>query len=180
MTHETLLALGQERGRVFYEIALRRANWLWMDEHPAKAILLINRAFASSHQPKETGQAPWTDDQALERGRTGLDELPYRALAWMLQRALPEKLPGNCRVHYQHLATRMSGPRPELRTWRAWAAWSYVRRIWPKLPGDEKQVGVVEPSEAEVEAGLVERGSRGEAKLWRAVLLGDLCRAARS
>ncbi len=179
MTHETILALGKDRGPTFYEVALRRANWLWMDEQPAKAILLINRAFASSHVPPGTEDTPATVDWALEKSITGLDELPYRSLAWMLRRALPEKLPGSCRVHYQHLATRMSGPRPELRTWRAWAAWCYTRRIWPELPADEKQEGVVEPTEAEVEAGLQEWGSSGEAQLWKAILLSNLCLPAR-
>lgn len=180
MTHETILALGKERGPAFYEVALRRANWLWMDEQPAKAILLINRAFASSHVPPATEDPPLSDQAALDASRTGLGELPYRPLAWMLRRALPEKLPGSCRVHYQHLATRMSGPRPELRTWRAWAAWCYVRRIWPELPADEKQAGVVEPTEAEVEAGLKEWGSAGEARLWKAILGSALCHPARS
>lgn len=179
MTHETILALGKERGPHFYEVALRRANWLWMEEQPAKAILLINRAFASSHVPPGTEEEPLDNKAAREAAYTGMDELPYRSLAWLLQRALPEKLPGSCRVHYQHLATRMSGPRPELRTWRAWAAWCYVRRIWPELPADEKQKGVVEPTEAEVEAGLREWGTGGEARLWKAILLSDLCHQAR-
>lgn len=179
MSHETILALGKERGPRFYEVALRRANWLWMDEQPAKAILLINRAFASSHVPPGTHSLPVSIEEASQNQITGLDELPYRPLAWMLRRSLPEKLPGSCRVHYQHLATRMSGPRPELRTWRAWAAWCYVRRIWPELPADEEQVGVVEPTEAEVDAGLREWGSQGEARLWQAILRSELCTRAR-
>ncbi|MEM1059401.1 MAG: hypothetical protein AAGK14_09150 [Verrucomicrobiota bacterium] len=177
MTHETILNLGEDRGPVFYETALKRANWLWMEEQPAKAILLINRAFASSHVPPGTAELV-SEEAALSHGRTALDELPYRALAWMLRRAQPEKLPGSCRVHYQHLATRMSGPRRELRAWRAWAAWCYVRRIWPELPADEKQT-VTEPTEEEVEVGLAEHGTAAEARLWKHVLESGACARAR-
>jgi len=178
MTHETILALGTERGPAFYETALRRAQWLWMEKQPAKSILLINRAFASSHWPEGTKDL-LTEEQALSHRRTGLDELPYRALAWVLRRALPENLPGSTRVHYQHLATRMSGPRAELRTWRAWGAWCYVRCIWPELPADEKQQGVTEPTEDAVAAGLAEWGTREEAALWKLVLTDGTCAPAR-
>ena len=67
----------------------------------------------------------------------------------------------------------MVPPRKEVRSWRAWACWSFSREIFPDDPADEKQIaeeGVIEPSRDEI-AGQLERcGLTGEAELWQSVL----------
>jgi len=49
---------------------------------------------------------------------------------------------GNPTRHYQHLATRMSGPMSELRSWRAWACFHLSERVLPadEYPRDERQI----------------------------------------
>ena len=82
---------------------------------------------------------------------------------------------GNPRRHWQHYATRMSGPRSEIRRWRAWACWALSVRILPEVefPADEKQIReeeLVLPEEAEIQAQLAQLGWGGEAELWAQIV----------
>ncbi|HKK19544.1 MAG TPA: hypothetical protein VJ952_12775, partial [Opitutales bacterium] len=74
------------------------------------------------------------------------------------------------RISFQHQASRLRGPRQELRRTRAWAAWALVRQARPSLPGDLADP-VDEPSWGKIEALLQEHGHQNEAKLWRAVIV---------
>ena len=77
--------------------------------------------------------------------------------------------------HYQHLATRMSGPRVELRTWRAWVCLHLAEGVLSggEYRRDEEQIlreGVVVPEPEEVLQKLDTLGLSGEGKIWSGVL----------
>lgn len=146
-----------DRGGEFYEQALRCAQSLWLQGFPAQSLLLINRAFGADLQ----GGEPILD----------VHPLPYRAAAWVMSHRETGQFIGNPRRHYQHLATRMVEPRRARRTWRAWGCWWLACRIFPDYPADEKQLvgeGVVEPTRAEIVAGLTLHGIPGEVGMWEA------------
>jgi hypothetical protein len=105
---------GRERGAQFYQDALSYAQSQWMSGKPAQAILQLDKA--------------WMADQ-LPNARPA----PYHALAWILVRATSEPCGflGNPARHFQHLASRMSGPRSEIRAWRAWLCFHMARRVLP-------------------------------------------------
>ena len=148
--------LGADRGPVFYLAALHYGQSLWCQGFPARAILLCNRALGADLDGSEPVLRQWP--------------LPYLAIGWLLQHHLPEHFIGNPRRHWQHLATRMSGPRAELRTWRAWACWRMACVALPHLPADEKQLAmepVREPGEEEIASHLERLGHPGEPGLWR-------------
>jgi hypothetical protein len=160
LTAESVAALGDDRGPDFYLAALHYAQSLWLQGFPARAILLLNRALGA-----EVRDAP-----VLQRW-----PLPYAAVAWILQCHRPEHFIGNPRRHWQHLASRMSGPRAELRTWRAWACWHIACLALPDLPADEVQLateGLREPGEEAIAGQLARLGYPGETGLWREVLEG--------
>jgi hypothetical protein len=128
--------------------------------------LQLNRAFAADLEPGAPVLSEWP--------------LPYRPMARILATSGENGFLGNPRRHFQHYATRMSGPRSETRTWRAWACWALARKILPSLPADEEQIakeGVVEPGLPEIGEKLRELGLPGEAELWRAVLAEDALEA---
>lgn len=155
LTAAFINALGDDRGPDFYEAALCYAASLWLQGLPARSILLLNRALGADVPAGAPVLRKWP--------------LPYAAIAWILQHARSEHFLGNPRRHWQHLATRMSGPRAELRTWRAWACWRLARIILPDLPADEVQLAeeaVREPQEAEISSFLERLGLPGEAALW--------------
>ena len=161
----SVAALGNDRGPDFYLAALHYAQSLWLQGFPARAILLCNRALGAGLDGTEPVLHQWP--------------LPYMAIGWLLQHHRPEQFIGNPRRHWQHLATRMSGPRAELRTWRAWACWHIGCIALPHLPADEKQLAeelVREPGEEEIAGHLERLGHPGEVGLWREVLerLGPL------
>ncbi len=150
---------GDDRGPAFYRMALHYAQSLWRQGFPARAILLLNRALGAELDGSEAVLRQWP--------------LPYPAMAWLLRNHLPEQFIGNPRRHWQHLATRMSGPRAELRTWRAWACWRMACLALPDLPADEKQLAgedVREPGEEEIAGHLERLGHPDEVALWREVL----------
>lgn len=150
---------GDDRGAGFYFRALEYAQSLWLQGFPARAILLLNRAMGADLQGNEPILQQWP--------------LPYPAVGWLLQHHAPEHFLGNPRRHWQHLATRMSGPRAELRTWRAWACWRMACLALPDMPPDEKQLeeeGIREPGEEEIASNLDRLGYPGETALWRNVL----------
>jgi len=154
-----LRRFGKERGADFYLGCLECAQALWLRGLPAQSILLLNRAFASDLQG---------DDPVLRER-----PLPYAAMLWVLRSARPGDFLGNPRRHFQHLATRMVEPRRELRAARAWACWAFARKVFPGLPGDERQLreeGLAEPDLAEIRTKLSVLGLPGEASLWEQVL----------
>ena len=146
-------------GVQFYLATLSFAQSLWLEGKPAQALLQMNKAFLADLQGDEPELEEWP--------------LPYAAKAWVLARTGEDEFLGNPVRHYQHLATRMSGPRPELRTWRAWACFHLAERVLGRegFPRDEEQIekeGVVVPEEGEVLERLGELGWAGEAEIWSA------------
>ena len=99
-------------------------------------------------------------------------------MGWLIAHTPEGVFVGNPRVHFQHYAGRMNQPRRDQRRWRAWACWAITRAVRPDLPGDPRHK-VVEPTIAEIHAGLKTHGHVNEAKWWR-VALGDIAGAAGS
>lgn len=139
----------------FYVTALAYGQYLWRKSLSARALLAVDRALYAELQGDEEVLARWP--------------LPYRAIGWLVANNPEGVFIGNPRVHYQHLADRVRGDRAEQKKWRAWAAWAVVRYVAPDWSNDPKH-DVVEPSLAEVEAGLRAHGAQGEAEVWLAVL----------
>ena len=120
-------ALGSDRGVQFYRLCLEYAQTKWQADLPAQALLQLNRAMSADLSGEEDVLSEYP--------------VPYQAVAWML-RARPDRRGvffGNPRRHWQHYATRMSGPRSEVRMWRAWACWFLAKKIRPDLPDDPNQ-----------------------------------------
>jgi hypothetical protein len=132
---ESRLGPGVTRGlaekRVdFYLAALSYSQSLWMEGKPAQAILQLNKAWMANLDGAEdilTVHPP-----------------PYRALRWIIERAKGGEagFMGNPVRHFQHLASRMSGPRAEARVWRAWACFHLASFILdaPHYPRDGVQI----------------------------------------
>lgn len=146
-----LAAWRDERGTELYLTCLEYAQQLWLDGLPARALLAVDRAL---YCDVPTGNEVLT-----------AYPMPYRAIGWMVGQPA-DGFTGNARVHYQHLADRVQGERANLKKWRAWAAWAVVRLVRPDLSGDPRHQ-VVEPTLAEIEAGLNRFGVEGEATQWR-------------
>ena len=110
-------AHGDGRGAGFYLDALGFAQGYWLKRKPAQAILQLNKAFSADLD---------ADADILERW-----PWPYAALAWILEKAADGRhgFLGNPVRHFQHLATRMSGPRREVRIERAWRCFHIARRV---------------------------------------------------
>ena len=104
-------------GGDFYLAALRCAQSLWQMGKPAQSILMLNKAWSVDI----TG-----NEQILIKWRP-----PYMALRWILENAPPDAFLGNPVRHFQHLASRMSGPRSEVRAWRAWACMHLGEAVLP-------------------------------------------------
>lgn len=158
----SIRAVGGDRGEAFYRLALMCGQALWQKGLPAQAILMLNRAFSADLRGDEPVLTEWPP--------------PYAALRWILEHRREEHFIGNPRRHFQHLATRMSGPRSEIRTWRAWACWAIARAACPHDPADEKQIaeeGIVEPDSVCIGERLARLGREGEAAGWRSVLEAD-------
>ena len=122
---------GVGRGVEFYLDALGFAQGYWQEGKPAQAILQLNRAFSA-----DLGD----DDEVL------LDwPWPYAALEWILEISADGSYGflGNPVRHFQHLATRMSGPRREARVARAWKCFHIARRLIGEkgdFPMDGRQI----------------------------------------
>ncbi len=146
----SIRAVGEDRGEAFYQLALTCGQALWQKGLPAQAILMLNRAFSADLQGEEACLSEWRP--------------PYAALQWILEHRREEDFVGNPRRHFQHLATRMSGPRPEVRAWRAWACWAITCAVNPEDPADEKQIleeGIVEPDLDSIAEALRRLGRGG-------------------
>jgi hypothetical protein len=114
---------GQHRGPAFYQDALRYAQSQWISGKPAQAILQLDKAWMAE-DPGESGH-------------------PYQALVWILRNSANGSAGylGNPARHFQHLASRMSGPRSEIRSWRAWLCLHLAERILPHgYPRDGRQL----------------------------------------
>lgn len=156
-------ALGQERGEPFYKLCLEYAQTKWIAGLPAQALLQLNRAMSADLRGEEEFLTAYP--------------MPYAPVAWMLK-ARPDRkgqFLANPRRHWQHYATRMSGPRAELRSWRAWACYAIASRILPhpEFPHDIEQVeseALVMPGEQKIAGMLTGLGLSGEAELWRQAL----------
>lgn len=156
---------GMERGDAFYMDALRYAQSQWMAGKPAQALLQIDKAL----------MADLSDGDAwLE----GVD--PYRAMVWIMIAGSAEDsgFLGNPVRHFQHLASRMSGVRAEVRSWRAWACLHLAERYLAgsQCPRDGVQLvreGLWIPSASAAVGGLAKVGWLGEAQLVEALLAGN-------
>ncbi|MDE0595892.1 MAG: hypothetical protein OSB65_11665 [Roseibacillus sp.] len=158
LTAETTRKFGQEYDAEFYRAALRYAQSLWLEGKAAQALLQLNKAFLADLKGDE--------DVLLEC------PLPYAAKRWVIEHCPPGEFIGNPVRHYQHLATRMSGPRAELRRWRAWACFHLAEALLPgeENPRDERQIaneGIVVPAREVVVGELKELGLPGEGELVR-------------
>jgi hypothetical protein len=128
---ETTRRHGAVRGEDFYLDALRYAQSQWLSGKPAQAILQLNKALSAN-----------LDDDA-EILRTW--PWPYPALEWILENAADGSngFMGNPVRHFQHLATRMSGARREVRIERAWKCFHIARRVLQEkgdFPMDGRQM----------------------------------------
>lgn len=149
------------RGAEFYRLALCCAQSRWLEGLPAQALLMLNRAFGARLE-REVGAEFLAENP-----------IPYRAVVWILQRGEAHGFIGNPRRHFQHLASRMSGPDPELRTARAWACWELAKWVNPDWPADHEQIeqeSLIEPTRGEVEKTLAGHGLPGEVEEWRRAL----------
>lgn len=112
----------------YYLATLELAQSHWLSQKPAQAILQLNKAFF----------ADLTDDSPILKKYP----LPYLALLWFLKNRRGSHFLGNPVRHFQHLATRLTGPRRELRAQRAWACFYLAKNQLPEknFPLDEAQI----------------------------------------
>ena len=143
-----------ERRDRYYFAALSYAQSLWREGKPAQAILQLNKAFMADLRG---------DEDVLKD-----HPAPYAALVWILENRPENAFIGNPVRHFQHLATRVSGERKEIRSWRAWACFHLSRAVLPAdgFPPDHDQVvndGLEFPDRERVVAEIRESGWIGEA-----------------
>lgn len=120
---------GVERGADFYRDALLYSQFHWRSGKPAQALLQLNKA--------------WMAD--LKKDRVLLEcPPPYQAMLWIIHQAAGGECGylGNPVRHFQHLASRMSGPRAEIRSWRAWVCFHLSERMLDRggFPRDGEQL----------------------------------------
>jgi hypothetical protein len=146
---------GQRKGAEFYLDALRYAQSQWILRKPAQAILQLNKA--------------WMADLSDEDDVLAAHPAPYRALVWLLETAAAGNhgYLGNPVRHFQHLASRISGPRSEIRAWRAWLCFHLAEKGLPaaRFPRDGHQIareGLVIPSLTRVLQQISKTGWRRE------------------
>jgi hypothetical protein len=116
-----------DRG-AYYIAALTCAQSLWLEGKPAQAILQLNHALGVELAADDPAVVQWP--------------LPYQAKMWLFTRRHEDGFLGNPTRHYQHLASRMSGPNSKLRSWRAWACFYLSERVLPakEYPRDNRQI----------------------------------------
>lgn len=117
----------ERRDGEFYLSALCYAQSLLSEGKPAQALLQINKSFLADLE----------DESILEQWPPA-----YEAVVWIIEkhRGAEENFLGNPVRHYQHLATRMSGPRGGVRTLRAWACFYLAEVFAPEFPRDQEQI----------------------------------------
>jgi hypothetical protein len=142
-----LILFRQRRDEHFYLASLCYAQSLLNEQKPAQALLQINKSF----------MAEFNDESILVQWPPA-----YRAKRWILENGAREgAFLGNPVRHYQHLASRMSGDRRVIRTWRAWASFHLAEKVLPDAPRDDRQIeqeGLQIPKLEEVLEGLKEHG----------------------
>lgn len=155
--HSVTRRHGAVRGAEFYLDALRYAQSQWISGKPAQAVLQLDKAWMADLPPGHP---------VLER-----HPAPYRALVWILVRAASGDCGylGNPVRHFQHLASRMSGPRAEIRAWRAWLCFHLAERVLPSagFPRDGRQMvreGMWIPGPGSVLSAMSGLGWTGEAR----------------
>ena len=161
---------GQSRGPEFYLDALRYAQAQWRAGRPAQAILQLNKAWMADL---------WDNPEVLETHHS-----PYRAMLWIVRHAADGRhgFLGNPVRHFQHLASRMSGPRAAIRSWRAWLCMHLAERHLPSgnFPRDGCQIsreGLFVPSPAFALAQITRHGWPGEAAHAQAAAIGPATNA---
>lgn len=94
---------------------------------------------------------------------------PYRALVWIMETAAGGNhgYLGNPIRHFQHLASRMSGPRKEIRSWRAWFCFHLAEKSLnsAEFPRDGEQLareGLWIPGYQRARNEILENGWAGE------------------
>lgn len=146
---------GAEKGAAFYQDALRYGQSLWISGKPAQAVLQLDKA--------------WMADLTVDHPVLEVNPAPYRALIWMMKQAAAgdRGYLGNPVRHFQHLASRMSGPRSGIRSWRAWLCFHMAERVLSqrRFPRDGRQIGregIWIPGFARSLAAVAHHGWRGE------------------
>ncbi len=152
-----IVALGKDRGPIFYEASLRYGQSRWRTGFPAQALLQCNRALSTVLTTDEPVMQQWP--------------LPYATISWLMVNQREGQFLGNPRRHFQHLATRMVPPNKELRVWRAWACWYLAKAVLSEteFPGDTKQIreeGVVEPVFSQISERLKELSPANDHEMW--------------
>ena len=99
--------------------------------------------------------------------------IPYSSIKWILEQRTDKhgQFLGNPRRHWQHYASRMSGPRSNIRIWRSWACFAIASEILSDsdFPADEEQIlneGLIIPSESQIELNLKSLGLPRESNDW--------------
>lgn len=146
---------GHVKGADFYLDALRFAQSQWLAGKPAQAILQLNKS--------------WMADLPHDDPVFQSHPPPYRALIWILEQASSGSCGylGNPVRHFQHLASRISGPRAEIRAWRAWLCFHLAEKILDRsaYPRDGEQIareGLWIPSLMRALNEVAEKGWLGE------------------
>lgn len=138
----------------YYVAALSFAQSLWLEGKPAQALLQCNKSFLADFQSDFSVLKQWP--------------APYAAKRWLIGESLKsDAFLGNPVRHYQHLATRMSGPFAKIRSWRAWACFHLAESILPprQFPRDQTQINkerIVIPTLARAEKEIEKAGWPGE------------------
>ena len=145
------------RDEEFYYAALCYGQSLLTEGKPAQALLQINKSFL----------AELKDEIILKKWPPA-----YEGVVWILAsyRDAEESFLGNPVRHYQHLATRMSGPRSGVRTLRAWACFYFAETFAPEFPRDHEQIEkekIVIPAFQVILAGIDRFGWEGEGDVLR-------------
>jgi hypothetical protein len=147
---------GTDRGAAYYLDALCYAQSQWLAGKPAQAILQLNKA--------------WLADLSGDESVLGDYPSPYRALTWIMVTAAggDHGFMGNPVRHFQHLASRIGGPRAAIRGWRAWWCFHLAESVLEaaRFPRDGVQLireGLWIPGPRRARSEVIARGWRGEA-----------------
>ncbi len=157
---------GSDKGPAFYLDALRYAQSQWISGKPAQAILQLDKAWMADLSNPDTAS-----------GLLAANPSPYAALVWILRAGADGSRGylGNPVRHFQHLASRMAGPRAESRSWRAWFCMHLSARATPTadFPRDGQQLtreGIWTPAESRALAALHHHGWPDEVETARHAL----------
>ena len=161
LTASVTAVFGRNFNADFYYASLCYAQSLWLEGKSAQALLQLNKSFMADLCENDEILSAWP--------------LPYAAKRWVMSHCPAEDFLGNPVRHYQHLATRMSGVRRELRQWRAWGCFHLAEKVLNNTsnPRDEKQIEteqIIVPSVACVFDHLEELGLPGETEKYEDVL----------